>query len=80
MRELRHAEIVLIRGDGNAKIAACGNRVGARMRQHGGTAAVGGKQKTKKELPQSCGSSENSYMIKPTHAPMRRKGPSMHMN
>lgn len=35
MRELRHAEIVLIRGDGNAKIAACGNRVGARMRQHG---------------------------------------------
>jgi len=45
-----------------------------------GTAAVGGKQKTKKELPQSCGSSENSYMIKPTHAPMRRKGPSMHMS
>lgn len=45
-----------------------------------GTAAVGGKQKTKKELPQSCGSSENSYMIKPTHAPVRRKGPSMHMN
>lgn len=79
MRELRHAEIVLIRGDGNAKIAACGNRVGSRMRQHGDS---GGRwqAKNKKELPQNCGSSENSHIIKPTHAPMRRKSPSMHMS
>lgn len=83
------------RGWGDAGIAACGNRfdtaTATQKSRHAGiasargcdsteTAAVGGKQKTKKELPQSCGSSENSYMIKPTHAPMRRKGPSMHMS
>lgn len=84
------------RGWGDAGIAACGNHFDTGRRQRKdrgmresrrredaaarGTAAVGGKQKTKKELPQSCGSSENSYMIKPTHAPMRRKDPSMHMS
>ena len=91
----RHGDGAM-RGWGDAGIAACGNRfdTGRRQRKNRGmresrrledaaargTAAVGGKQKTKKELPQSCGSSENSYMIKPTHAPVRRKGPSMHMN
>lgn len=84
------------RGWGDAGIAACGNRfdTGRRQRKNRGMrdsrrledAAARGQRrsvaskKQKKELPQSCGSSENSYMIKPTHAPVRRKGPSMHMS
>ena len=81
---------------GEAGIAACGNRfdtaTATQKSRHAGIASARGcgstegqrrsvaSKKTKKELPQSCGSSENSYMIKPTHAPVRRKDPSMHMS